>query len=209
MTTGGEGGMVTCNDPELWKRMWAYKDHGKSWDAVYERNHPPGFRWLHESFGTNWRLTEMQSAIGRIQLRRMSDWQAKRAGNVAAITSALGPLAGPDGPVRLTQNQCFGCNGDCGGGTGCRHAYYKFYVFVRPENLPDGMTRDDVIDRFTAQGAPCMQGSCSEMYLEKAFDGTGLRPTSRLPVARTLGDTSIVFMVHPGMDYTDLMLTLD
>ncbi|MCF6172416.1 MAG: DegT/DnrJ/EryC1/StrS aminotransferase family protein, partial [Campylobacteraceae bacterium] len=64
MTTGGEGGMVTTDDEILWKKMWAYKDHGKSWDAVYEKEHPPGFRWLHESFGTNWRLTEIQSAIG-------------------------------------------------------------------------------------------------------------------------------------------------
>ena len=53
MTTGGEGGMVTTNDEALWRAMWAYKDHGKSWAAVYERQHPPGFRWLHEGFGTN------------------------------------------------------------------------------------------------------------------------------------------------------------
>jgi dTDP-4-amino-4,6-dideoxygalactose transaminase len=74
MTTGGEGGMVTTNDEALWRTMWSYKDHGKSYEAVYERQHPPGFRWLHESFGTNWRMLEMQAAIGRIQLKRMSDW---------------------------------------------------------------------------------------------------------------------------------------
>ncbi|MFA0697837.1 DegT/DnrJ/EryC1/StrS family aminotransferase, partial [Vibrio sp. 10N.222.49.C9] len=67
MTTGGEGGMVTTNDKALWSKMWSYKDHGKSFDAIYNREHPPGFRWLHESFGTNWRMTEMQAVIGRIQ----------------------------------------------------------------------------------------------------------------------------------------------
>jgi dTDP-4-amino-4,6-dideoxygalactose transaminase len=71
MTTGGEGGMVTTNDRELWSKMWSFKDHGKSWEAVYEREHAPGFRWLHESFGTNWRMMEVQAVIGRIQLRRM------------------------------------------------------------------------------------------------------------------------------------------
>ena len=71
MTTAGEGGMVTTNSDELWNTMWSLKDHGKSYDAVYHREHAPGFRWLHESFGTNWRLTEIQSAIGRLQLRKL------------------------------------------------------------------------------------------------------------------------------------------
>src|SRR3546814_8242031 len=81
MTTGGEGGMVTCNDRDLWSRMWSFKDHGKSWGAVYERAHPPGFRWLPESIGTNWRMLERQAAIGRIQLRRMAEWPRARTDN--------------------------------------------------------------------------------------------------------------------------------
>src|SRR3546814_8980319 len=85
MTTGGEGGMVTCNDRDLWSRMWSFKDHGKSWDAVYERAHPPGFRWLHESIGTNWRMLEMQAAIGRIQLRRMAEWTRARTANATIL----------------------------------------------------------------------------------------------------------------------------
>jgi len=71
MTTGGEGGMLTTNDAALWSRGWAFKDHGKRYNAVYQRHHPPGYRWLHESFGTNWRLTEMQSAMGRVQLQKL------------------------------------------------------------------------------------------------------------------------------------------
>src|SRR5690606_19546153 len=92
MTTGGEGGMVTTNDEQLWKRMWAYKDHGKSWDAVFEREHPPGFRWLHESFGTNWRMTEMQAVIGRIQLRRMAQCSLHRQENASAIWATASTL---------------------------------------------------------------------------------------------------------------------
>src|SRR5665648_235862 len=52
MTTGGEGGMLITNSKELWEKAWSYKDHGKSYDAVYNKDHPPGFRWVHESFGT-------------------------------------------------------------------------------------------------------------------------------------------------------------
>ena len=182
MTTGGEGGMVTTNDEALWRAMWSYKDHGKSYEAVYERKHPPGFRWLHESFGTNWRMLDMQAAIGRIQLRRMADWTARRQSNAAALVAALQPFASENGPVRLPEYRCADCVGGCGRGqtltcnAGCVHGQYKFYVYVRTQNLATGWSRDSIIEAITAQGVPCYQGSCSEVYLEKAFDGTGWRP---------------------------------
>jgi len=194
MTTGGEGGMVTCNDEGLWKRMWAYKDHGKSWEAVYERSHPPGFRWVIEDFGTNWRLTEMQSAIGRIQLRRMPEWSRARTKNASIITRALEPFAKPDGPIRLPLFY----------GT---RAWYKYYAFVRPGQLKHGWTRDKIAQEITALGIPCMQGSCSEIYLEKAFDETGLRPAQSLPAARELGSTSLMFMVHPTLTADEMHKT--
>lgn len=199
MTTGGEGGMVTCDDEAMWRRMWAYKDHGKSYEAVYEREHAPGFRWLHESFGTNWRITEMQSVIGRIQLLRMPEWQAARAANAAVLTEALMPFAGENGPVRVPQVRCATCPG-CDAQSGCRHAWYKYYAYVRPENLKEGWDRDRITAEISAAGVPCMQGACSEMYLEKAFDGTGLRPYVPFPVARSLGETSLMFLVHPTLE---------
>lgn len=198
MTTGGEGGMVTCDDESLWRRMWAFKDHGKSYEAVHEREHAPGFRWLHESFGTNWRLTEMQSAIGRIQLRRMPVWQAARSANAEVLIAALSPFAGPDGPVRLPL-----INKE----TGNKHAWYKFYAYVRPENLRQGWDRDRIAGEITSAGVPCMQGSCSEIYLEKAFDKTGLRPRTPFPIARQLGETSLMFLVHPGLENNHLERT--
>ena len=178
MTTGGEGGMFTTNDTSLWEKAWAYKDHGKSFDAVYHKNHPPGFRWLHESFGTNWRLTEMQSAIGRIQLQRMENWHKKRTDHALAIAKACEPFVN-EGLLRVPLP-----SGDI------EHAYYKFYVFVVPEALKSDWTRDRIVNEINQYGVPCFQGSCSEVYLEKAFDGTGFRPTESLPVARTLGETS-------------------
>lgn len=192
MTTGGEGGMVTTNDEVLWSSMWAYKDHGKSWEAVYEREHPPGFRWLHESFGTNWRLTEMQSAIGRIQLEKMPEWTRQRRNNAAAINSALGKFAA----VRLVSVPEY-----------MEHACYKHYAYIRPEALKPGWTRDRVVEEIAERGVPCFQGTCSEVYLEKAFDGTGFRPEKRLPVARELGETSIMFLVHPTLTERDIELT--
>ncbi|MDR8356778.1 DegT/DnrJ/EryC1/StrS aminotransferase family protein, partial [Acinetobacter baumannii] len=83
------GGMVTTNDETLWKKMWSYKDHGKSYDSIYNKQHQPGFRWLHDSFGTNWRMMEMQAVIGRIQLTRMAEWTKKRTENAEKILRAF------------------------------------------------------------------------------------------------------------------------
>ena len=215
MTTGGEGGMVTTNDKELWSKMWSYKDHGKSYDAIYNRQHPSGFRWLHESFGTNWRMLEMQAAIGRIQLRRMADWTAARTAHAAVLTNALAPFAAEGGALRMP---AFGCGNSCSltieagsadatVGTcskGCVHAQYKFYAYVRPENLAAGWSRDRIIEAINAHGVPCYQGSCSEVYLEKAFDGTGWRPEPRLSAARALGETSLMWLVHPTLTQEEI-----
>lgn len=189
MTTGGEGGMVTTNDEALWRAMWSFKDHGKSYEAVYERQHPPGFRWLHESFGTNWRMIEMQAAIGRIQLRRMADWTAKRTRYAEAIWAACRRhtvVRVPAFPV------------------GSMHGHYKCYVYVRPDRMASGWDRDRIVKAINAEGVPCYQGSCSEAYLEKAFDPTGWRPAERLPMARELGETSLMFLVHPTLTVAEI-----
>lgn len=189
MTTGGEGGMVTTNDRELWSRMWSIKDHGKSWEAVYEREHAPGFRWLHESFGTNWRMMEVQAVIGRIQLQRMPDWHAKRIANAERIWSVANELTGlrvPQLPADIV------------------HAVYKCYVFIDPSELKGDWSRDRILSEITEQGVPCFSGSCSEVYLEKAFEGTGWRPVKRLSVARELGESSLMFLVHPTLTNAEI-----
>jgi dTDP-4-amino-4,6-dideoxygalactose transaminase len=206
MSTGGEGGMVTTNDESLWRAMWSVKDHGKSFEAVYERQHPPGFRWLHESFGTNWRMLEMQAVIGRIQLRRMNDWVSNREANAAKLSVALAPFSVDGGVIRLPRFACASCPGRCAA-TGCKHAQYKFYAYVRPENLAVGWNRDRIIREINEAGVPCYQGSCSEVYLEKAFDNTGWRPANRLPVAKDLGETSLMWLVHPTLTDVEMQKT--
>lgn len=208
MTTGGEGGMVTTNDESLWRTMWAYKDHGKSYEAVYERQHPPGYRWLHESFGTNWRMLEMQAVIGRIQLKHLTDWTAQRTRNSLAILKACQAFSS----IRVPQFSCSGCDGSCmfsAKTSGCTHAYYKCYVYIEPNALAAGWNRDRIIDEINSLGVPCYQGSCSEVYLEKAFDNTGWRPIERLPIARKLGETSIMFLVHPTLTDADIQKTCE
>jgi dTDP-4-amino-4,6-dideoxygalactose transaminase len=206
MTTGGEGGMVTTNDEELWRAMWSFKDHGKSYEAVYERTHAPGFRWLHESFGTNWRMLEMQAVLGRIQLGRMAEWAAARKRNAEAIWAACREFPA----LRVPLIKCASCPGNCkAAGASCEHAHYKCYVYVEPERLATGWSRDRIIEAINAEGVPCYQGSCSEVYLEKAFDGTGWRPEVRLPVAKLLGETSVMFLVHPTLTEAEVAKTCE
>ncbi|NOR69593.1 MAG: aminotransferase [Methylomarinum sp.] len=194
MTTGGEGGMVTTNDRNLWSKMWSYKDHGKSWDSVYERKYPSGFRWVHDSFGTNCRMIEMQAVIGRIQLKRMNDWTVKRISNLNKIWNTARKLSGLR--VSLVPDNI-------------EHAAYKCYVFVEPDKLKDGWNRDRVMAEINSLGVPCFSGSCSEVYLEKAFNDTGFRPKQRLSTAKELGETSLMFLVHPSLTEQEITLTCE
>ena len=216
MSTGGEGGMLVLDDQHLWKRAWAYKDHGKSWDATHEREQPPGFRWVHASLGTNWRMTEMQAAIGRVQLGKLDNWVARRRMNALRLSEVFRELPG----LRVTEP-----------GEDIFHAFYKYYVFIRPDELTDGWDRDRIMNEISARGVPCMSGICPEIYREKAFFFRGRRPEvggrrseeerhggterggdfsdvserielseeARLPVARELGETSLMFVVHPTL----------
>ena len=194
MTTGGEGGMVTTNDESLWKKMWSYKDHGKNYDSVYNTQHPPGFRWLHDSFGTNWRMMEMQAVIGRLQLKQMPEWTAKRNANMARIQVAF--ENSPYFTVAKPSVEYV-------------HAAYKCYVQVNTSALPEDWSRDRIMAEINALNVPCFSGSCSEVYLEKAFDGTPWRPAQSLPQAKQLGTTSLMFLVHPTLSEHSLQKTVD
>lgn len=189
MTTGGEGGMLVTDDEAIWRRAWEYKDHGKSWDAVNRAAHPPGFRWLHAGFGTNWRMTEMQAAIGRRQLTKLSEWVSRRRRNAEILADGIADLRG----IRVPRPQA-----------GYHHSYYKFYAYLQPAMLGESWNQARVIEAVNAEGIPCMAGSCSEIYREQAFTAARLAPPRRLPAAQRLGETSLMFLVHPTIEPSDM-----
>jgi dTDP-4-amino-4,6-dideoxygalactose transaminase len=187
MTTAGEGGMLVTSKLEVWERAWSFKDHGKNYDTVYG-SHAPGFRWLHESFGTNWRMTEVQSAIGRVVLSKVPEWMRIRRANAAILTSAFSKLDGLRVAVPPED---------------IHHAYYKYYAFVRPERLRLGWNRNRIMAAIGEREVPCLSGTCSEIYLETAFP-LEWRPDCRLPIAKELGETSLMFFIHPTLSTSDM-----
>lgn len=194
MTTGGEGGMIVTNDQTLWETMWSLKDHGKSLSKMSETGSGSVFRWVHDEIGTNWRLTEMQSAIGRVQLRRLPDWLSQRRANAQVLTERMEQMD----LLRVTRPPAH-----------LGHAYYKYYAFVRPDLLNKSWTRERVIDEIRSQGVPCFSGSCPEIYLEQSFQNRGLGPPQRLPNAKFLGETSLMFLCHPTMNEADMHRVCD
>jgi dTDP-4-amino-4,6-dideoxygalactose transaminase len=139
---------------------------------------------LHHSFGTNWRMTEMQAALGRIGLRKLPSWLGVRRRYAAVLNEAFRGLRGLRVAVPPAE---------------IAHAYYKYYTFVEAPALRRGMTRDRIMTAINSAGIPCFSGSCSEIYREQAFVDAGLTPSRRLPVARALGETSLMFLVHPTL----------
>ena len=174
--------------------MWSYKDHGKSYKAVYEQKHPDGFKWLNESFGTNWRMTELQGVIGRIQLKRMSNWHSNRISNALKIWNTAKQCKG----LRVPSIPDY-----------IEHAAYKCNVFIKLEELKNGWGRDKIIKEINALGVPCYSGVCPEVYLEKAFDNSGFRPKERLANAKELGQSSLMFLVHPTLTKNEIQQTCD
>jgi len=192
MTTGGEGGMLTINDEAAWESAVSFRDHGTRHDALgSQKESRGGFQWVHDSFGTNWRLTEMQSAIGRAQLQKLLQWVAARRKNATILRERLENCPG----LRVTAPP-----DEIG------HAYYKYYVFVQRECLRAGYDRDRILAAINAEGVPCFRGICSEIYLEKAFPQEW-RPRTRCAVARELGETSLIFQVHPTLNEQDMLDT--
>ncbi len=189
ITTGGEGGLLVTSSEDLWKRAWAYKEHGKNPEKVSNELSGISFRWLHDSIGTNWRMTAVQAAIGLCQLKKLPEWCRQRNRHAKMLREGLEDCSALRVPWP---------------GADIVHGCYKFYAFIKPERLKAGWGRGRVLEALRAEGIPAASGSCSEVYLEKAFDRPDGRPHERLPVARELGETSVMLPVHPTLLEADV-----
>jgi hypothetical protein len=189
LTTGGEGGMVLFKDRSAWSRAWSYKDHGKSYERATAPTATPSFRFVHDSIGTNWRMIEMQAAIGLVQLGKLERWNVERARRAEIWRTAFAAV--PALKVPLPRK-------------GMRHAWYKLHAYLRPELLKSGVARDDVLAALVANGIRAFSGGCSEIYLERAYAD---RHEPTRPIAKALGETNLMFEVHPTLDESALAET--
>lgn len=187
-STGGEGGLLVTNKTALWKQAWSMKDHGRDFDVVFNQKSGTSFKWMVNSFGSNYRMSEMQAAIGRIFLQKLDEMVAQRRKHANRLNDAF----------KQTRGLCINAVPDH-----IEHAYYKYYVQIDTNMLKSRLSRDTILSQVSGQGIPCGSGSCAEIYREKAFKQyrkqQGYAPQKRLPVARKLGDTSIMLQVHPNL----------
>lgn len=197
-TTGGEGGLLVTNHTAFWRKAWSLKDHGRDLNAISDRKGGTGFRWMVNSFGTNYRMTEMQAVIGRIMLKRLDKMVCVRRDHAAVLNRAFRDIPGLG--VILPPKEYY-------------HAYYKFYVRVDPNALKPGWTRDAILKELSLRGVPCGAGACPEIYREKAFQvyrrKMAYLPLKRLPVAQKWGETALMFQVHPTLTKKSLTYVID
>ncbi len=189
MSTGGEGGMLVLRDEAVHRRAWSYKDHGKDYRLAMQKSSEPVFRWMHSSIGTNFRMTEMQAAIGLHQLAKLRQWVEERRQRARILDDIFADVKLFRVP---TPKNHIG------------HAYYKYYLFVRPERLKIGWSRDRILREAAALGAPCQAGSCPEIYREKAFSDGAANDHTTLPNARLLGETSLLLPVDQTLTLNDV-----
>lgn len=189
----GEGGMLVLDDDEAFERAWAYKDHGKSLRRLRENPADDDggvtFRWLVDSFGSNWRLAETSSALGRLGLAALPEWHAARVSNALRLAEGLAGVAGLRVPLPGPETE---------------HAFYRLYAFVEPEALRAGWDRARIARAILAEGIPIQYGTCAEIYREAAFADAGLAPARRLPGAARAHETSLAYFVHPTLGAADI-----
>jgi hypothetical protein len=178
ITTGGEGGMVTTDNLELFKKAWSHKDHGKGYDTVFNKQHPPGFRWVHDNIGTNWRLTEMQASLGIDALEELEGWLKHRSLIAKLYNDNLKDIKG----VRLTIPP-----------ENVKHAYYKYYFYIIPDVFIEN-GRDLIIKELNEVGVSAFVGSCGEVYLEKALKYLNVEPMEN---SKFLSETSVMLLCDP------------
>ena len=189
MTTAGEGGIVLFKRKKDWSKAWSLKDHGKNYSKVNTKNQSNGFKWLVDSFGSNYRMTEIQAAIGRYQLSRLDYWVKIRNRNSKILDECFKNIP-VIRDITIPKNIV--------------HARYKYYAYIDTVKLKKGVTRDSIMNDFNKKGIPCFSGSCSEIYLEDAFKNKGYIYKKRHKIAKKLGETSIVFLVDPTKNVRDM-----
>mgnify|MGYP006075360503 FL=1 len=200
ISTGGEGGLISTNNKKLWLKCWSLKDHGKNYNSVFFKKHKIGFRWLHDNFGSNYRMTEMQAILGRAQLKIL-DSQIKKRNIIASLYldelrdyyEKYNILKKPNFNYKFSLNKKYKKLS-----SKSTHAFYRLNLFINK----DKVNQLKLLEQFNQKKIDCGVGSCPEIYREKVFKKFKLYPKKRLTNAKLLGETSITFPIDANRKLT-------
>jgi dTDP-4-amino-4,6-dideoxygalactose transaminase len=206
ISTGGEGGMISTNNKQLWLRCWSLKDHGKNYNSVFFKKHKIGFRWHHDNLGSNYRMTEMQAILGRAQLKILDNQIKKRNAIANLYINGLKDyykkyniLKKPDFNYKYSsQTKYKKLNSQN------IHAFYRLNLFINKKKI----NQLKLLEQFNLKKINCGVGSCPEIYREKIFKNLKLFPKERLSNAKLLGETSITFPIDPNRSVAKIKLEI-
>ena len=187
IVAAGEGGLLALDDDAAFALAWEYRDHGKSLAKLSDpefMGRPSSFRWIHDSFGSNYRLPELEAAMVRVGERDLPAAHARRTSLATRLARGLADIRG----IRVPLPPAY-----------CEHAFYRLYACVAPAELAEGWDRDRVLFAIAAEGVPVQYGACAEIYREEAFVRAGLGSAERLPGAARAHETTLAFFVHPTL----------
>ena len=195
ISTGGEGGMISTNSKNLYLKMWSLKDHGKNFNKVFKKKYKQGFKWLHDDLGSNYRMTEIQAAIGREQLKSLKKQIKKRNFIANLYLNSLKDYYRKFNLIIEPNFKCKTCpiknkKKMC---NQCKHSFYRLNFFLNINKIK----RDQLICQLNNQKINCGVGSCPEIYREKVFKKYNHAPKNRLQNAKFLGEKSITFPINP------------
>ena len=202
MSTGGEGGMISTKNEKIWLKCWSLKDHGKNYKNVFYKKQKTIFKWLHEDFGSNYRMTEIQAVIGREQLKSLDKQIKKRNLIVNLYLNELKDYYLKYDIFKKPEfkYQTHSPEKDSKKYNQNIHAFYRLNLFINKKKVKQNI----LIQKLTKNKINCGVGACPEIYREKIFRKLKFYPKKRLLNAKLLGETSIMFPINPYKSLTKI-----
>ena len=189
MSTLGEGGMVVTDDPELFERIALYRSHctrvhGKStkYCSLDETKFPPGKTFWWQDFddcGYNFRMTDIQAAVGIEQLMKLDSLNARRKHNADYLTEALDEIPGLKTPKTLEGN---------------KHSFHLYPVLIDPAEF--GMNKIDFVYAMLYEKGIKLGTHYNPLHWSTAFQKRGYS-REQFPHANQVGECLVTLPLNP------------
>jgi perosamine synthetase len=189
ISTLGEGGMVVTNDPAVFERIALYRSHctrvyGRStkYCSLDEAQFPMGKRFWWQDFddcGYNFRLTDIQGAVGSVQLRKLDALNQRRIDNAAYISEGLRDVPGITLPVVRS---------------GCKHVFHLYPIQIDRKEF--GWTKDDFVYAMLQDKGIKVGTHYTPLHFSTAFRNRGFRP-GQFPVAEKVAERLVTLPINP------------